>query len=443
MEINILELGAKGDGKTDNTKIIQEAIDHCHDYGGGKVVIPQGEYLCKPLRLRSNVTLYLEEGSILKASSNINDYNNIGYYHNEWGKVTSFLYALSEKNIAIEGKGIIDLSGESFMDFLSTHNNFIELSLLNKEQFEETECKTKERPKQPIFFYNCKNIFIRDVIIKDSPCWTISINSSEDIRVDGIQVINNLRVPNSDGLHFCSSKRIYVFNSTFICGDDCVALTGITNWDRPCEDVIISNCIMETRSAGVRIGHLDSKVRNVLLSNLIIRNSNRGIGIFANGKSGYVNSVIVNNIIMETKIFAGTWWGKGEPIAILAPEFGNTIENVSISNIITNSENGILIYGKDKNIKNVVLKDIDINITLGKNREIFGKYLDLSPNTNIPFPDYMRKIPWIIGKDIFSLKLENVTYGISKDLENKINVEGILEDISKLSIFNIISKTSL
>lgn len=443
MEVNISRIGAKGDGKTDNTKIIQEAIDYCYDHGGGNVIIPKGIYLCKPLRLRSNVTLYLEEGSILKALSNINDYYNIGYYHNEWGEVTSFLYALSEKNISVEGKGIIDLSGESFMDFSKTHNNFPELSSLNEEQIEETECKTKDRPKQPIFFYNCKNITIRDIVIKDSPCWTVSINSSEDIRVDGIQIINNLRVPNSDGLHFCSSRNIKVSNSNFVCGDDCIAITGITNWDIPCENVIVSNCVMETRSAGIRIGHLDSKVRNVILSNSIIRNSNRGIGIFANGRSGYVSSIIINNIIMETKIFAGTWWGKGEPIAILAPEYGNTIEDVSISNIKSRSENGILIYGKNKNIKNVVLKDMDISINLGKNREIFGKYLDLSPSANIPFPDYMRKVPWIIGKDIFSLKIENITYGISKDLENKVNTEGILEDIKELSIFNVVSKSTL
>ena len=329
------------------------------------------------------------------------------------------------------------------MDFSKTHNNFPELSSLNEEQIEETECKTKDRPKQPIFFYNCKNITIRDIVIKDSPCWTVSINSSEDIRVDGIQIINNLRVPNSDGLHFCSSRNIKVSNSNFVCGDDCIAITGITNWDIPCENVIVSNCVMETRSAGIRIGHLDSKVRNVILSNSIIRNSNRGIGIFANGRSGYVSSIIINNIIMETKIFAGTWWGKGEPIAILAPEYGNTIEDVSISNIKSRSENGILIYGKNKNIKNVVLKDIDISINLGKNREIFGKYLDLSPSANIPFPDYMRKVPWIIGKDIFSLKIENITYGISKDLENKVNTEGILEDIKELSIFNVVSKSTL
>lgn len=101
--------------------------------------------------------------------------------------------------------------------------------------------------------------------------------------------MNNLRVPNSDGIHLCSCENAIITDSFFTCGDDCVAISGITNWDKPCENIIVSNCIMQTRSAAVRMGHLDSKVKNVIASNLTILNSNRGIAIFANGKTGMSN----------------------------------------------------------------------------------------------------------------------------------------------------------
>lgn len=421
-----------------NTKTIQEIIDKCHNAGGGRVVIPKGIHFSGPLRLRSNVTLYLEEGAILKASSNIDDYCPIGFKHNEWGDVKSFIYALNEENICIEGKGVIDLSGEDFMDFSKTHNDFPELALIDKDQFEETECKTKSRPNQPIFFYDCKNISIKDVKIKDSPCWTISINSSENIRVYNITIENNLRVPNSDGLHFCSCKNVIVSNSIFICGDDCIALTGITNWDRFCEDILIANCIMETRSAGVRIGHLDSKVRNVLISNLLIKNSNRGIGIFANGKNGIVKNVLINNLNISTKIFAGTWWGKGEPIVILAPCEGNLIEDVNIENVNAYSENGILIYGYDNNIRKVNFRNVNIRLRYGKNRDLFGNYLDLSPSPKIYFPDHEKKIPWIIAKNIYSLGLFGISYGYNSDFDKKdFSIDGVFENINEVYIENV------
>jgi polygalacturonase len=55
----------------------------CHEKGGGRVVVPAGVYLSRPIELKSKVTLYLEEGAILKASPYIKDYFKIGYYHNE------------------------------------------------------------------------------------------------------------------------------------------------------------------------------------------------------------------------------------------------------------------------------------------------------------------------------------------------------------------------
>ena len=73
MEINIRDLGAK---VTDilQTEIIQKAIDDCFLAGGGTVRIPKGIYRSGGLRLRSNVTLYLESGAILEGSSDYKDY---------------------------------------------------------------------------------------------------------------------------------------------------------------------------------------------------------------------------------------------------------------------------------------------------------------------------------------------------------------------------------
>ncbi|MGC8890895.1 MAG: glycoside hydrolase family 28 protein, partial [bacterium] len=371
MKVNILDYGAIGDGITLNTLVIQKAVDDCARNLGGTVIIPQGIYLSGTIFLKSNVTLVIENGGVLKASSNIGDYEKIDYekikfIDNKWEKVTSLIYVKDAENVNIVGNGTIDLSGDSFMDFTRVHNNFEELNLLTLDQIQEVECKTLERPNQPIFFLNCRNVSVKDVRIMNSPCWTVSFHSSENIRIENISIVNNLRIPNSDGIHLCSCKDVIITNSNISCGDDCIAITGITNWDMPSERIIISNCILRTRSAGLRIGNLDSKIRDVIASNLIIKDSNRGIGIFADGKNGWVRSVKIARVLAETKIFAGTWWGKGEPLVLSAPNSGSVIRDVSVENLSAVSENGIIVIGEGGNIKDINIEDVTLNFRYSK-----------------------------------------------------------------------------
>ncbi|MEZ0537660.1 glycoside hydrolase family 28 protein [Caldicellulosiruptoraceae bacterium PP1] len=439
MKYYITDFGAIGDGITINTDAIQKTIDKCFENGGGIVVIPQGTFVSMPIELKSNVTLHIENGGILKASPNIEHYKNIGYYHNEFGEVTSFLYCMHAKNISIEGHGIIDLSGKSFMDFSQIFNQFEEFAYLSPEEIEEVECKPLKRPNQPIFFFDCENISIKNIKIIDSPCWTVCIHSSCNIKINNVFIDNNLRVPNNDGIHVCSSTNVIITNCIFTCGDDCIAISGITNWDRPCENISISNCIMRTRSKAIAIGHLDSKVKNVTINNVIINDSNRGIHIFANAKTGWVKSVNISNVIAQTKIFAGTWWGKGEPIVIAAPEEGNYIEDIKITNFKANSENGIVIVGNGNNVKNVVLKDIELKIGYSKHRRLFTKFFDIRPSEPIYFDNYMQQIPWIFARKVNGLTLEYISYGIDKDnSENQIySLDSIFEEVYNAYIDNI------
>lgn len=76
MKYYITDYGAIGDGITINTDAIQKAIDKCFDNGGGIVVIPQGTFISTPIELKSNITLHIESGAILKASPKIEHYNN-------------------------------------------------------------------------------------------------------------------------------------------------------------------------------------------------------------------------------------------------------------------------------------------------------------------------------------------------------------------------------
>ena len=80
MNTNILDYGAKGDGIALNTVAIQSAIDECATTGGGRITIPTGIYKSGTIWLRSNIELHLEMGAELLASDNMDDYNELDAY---------------------------------------------------------------------------------------------------------------------------------------------------------------------------------------------------------------------------------------------------------------------------------------------------------------------------------------------------------------------------
>jgi polygalacturonase len=77
--VSICDFGAKADGKL-QTANIQAAIDHVFLQGGGVVVVPTGVYLTGGIRLRSNITLYIEKNAVLKGVRDPEEY--FGYFQN-------------------------------------------------------------------------------------------------------------------------------------------------------------------------------------------------------------------------------------------------------------------------------------------------------------------------------------------------------------------------
>src|SRR5579863_5957211 len=72
---SILDYGASPDGRTLNTRAIQQAIDDAFRAGGGTVNVPEGTFLTGRIELKARVTLNLQSGSTLLGSTSMNDYN--------------------------------------------------------------------------------------------------------------------------------------------------------------------------------------------------------------------------------------------------------------------------------------------------------------------------------------------------------------------------------
>ncbi len=398
---NIKDFGAIADGKILNTQAVQKTIDKCFADGGGTVYVPTGVFVIGTIHLKSNINLFLERGSVLKGSANISDYEAFqrkGFQETNYG----MLFTLKAENVSITGFGAIDGNEEAFFTWNVAKK--IEWGgtqyTRQKENFRKVLAgigdgpvdPAKLRPHQMIIFSQCKNLLIENVLISKSPFWTLHFADCDGVIVKGAKIWNSLETPNSDGMDITSCNNVNVSDCDIRAGDDAIAITGYafhyelpgySNLRHNSENINISNCNLQSRSSGIRIGFEDQNtVKNINISNINITNSNRGIGIFVRD-SGSIENVFISSVNIETRLHTGDWWGNGEPIHLSAIRSKNggiigKIKNVSLRDIICKSENGILLYGtQESSLENIRLENVRLNIINSKLNEFAGGNIDL------------------------------------------------------------------
>jgi polygalacturonase len=422
---NIKTFGALGDGKTVNTLSIQKVINKCRDDGGGTVLIPAGTYISGAIQLYSNIELRLEQGAILKGSDKVSD-----YFLN--GKKVGLIYAENSTNISITGEGNIDGNGDAFMDL----NHYWGLDSASvrftrqKNYFREVlsgvgdgPLAPLDRPYQMIIISNCTNVSIRDVLISNSPFWTVHIADCDGVIVKGIRIWNNLLIPNNDGIDFTSCSNVQMSDCDIRTGDDGIVVTGYSNYyDLPgyknirhdSQNVTVTNCCIVSRSSGIRIGCEDqNNMLNYTFSNIVITNSFRGINLCVRD-SGSIKGIVFSNIIIQTQFYTGNWWGNGEPIHISVIQSkekvtAGSISNVIFNNIIAESVAGILLYSSmEGGIKDITFRDVSLYIKNSLRNSTCGGNFDLRPALDPKFTIFSHDIAAFYAENVKNIQLHNV-----------------------------------
>ncbi len=380
-EYNVLNYGAAGDGSTDDSGSIQEAIDDCAASGGGTVVLESGKtYYSSSIRLKEKVDLHIQKGAVLKATADINGYYRPNMQINDpktalignpvTGKPSFvFIYAYEADFCSISGEGLIDANGHSFVK--------------RKDKYYVTG-DFYPRPTV-IYIEKCNHITMRDFTVKDAPFWTLHPAGCDDVRIDSIRILNDLDVANSDGIDPDHCSNVCITNCHIECADDCICLkTSKGNSEYgPSENIIISGCTLISTSAAVKIGTEGvGDFRNIMVNSCIISRSNRGLSIQIRD-GGNVENVTYSDIIIETRRFCPDWWGTAEPVVITTfnrdenTESGK-IRNVRFFNVTAKGENGVLIHGTQENrIENILFENC--NFTLSKSSGWDCGLYDLRP----------------------------------------------------------------
>jgi polygalacturonase len=123
ISFNVRDFGALGDGKTIDSQAINDAIDAAAKAGGGTVFFPAGVYSSYSIRLKSNISLYIDQGATILAAAPFGDAGYDAPEPNLWGDSlmyqdfghshwhNSLMWGENLENFSILGPGVIDGRG--------------------------------------------------------------------------------------------------------------------------------------------------------------------------------------------------------------------------------------------------------------------------------------------------------------------------------------------
>jgi polygalacturonase len=382
---NVVSNGADPTGNSKCTGIISHLIDSLAAQGGGTLFFPAGTFLTGPIILKSNLTLYLDAGSVIKFSDDFDDYLPMVQSRWEDVRVKNFksqIYAYKCENISIRGDGHLEGQGQKWWDFMRSISTGQSAESKWQKIFETENAellkknpyiKSKKNFLRPPMFttYECKNVLIEGVSFSNPPFWTIMPAFTENLTITGVTIENPDDSPNTDGIDPSSCKNVHISNCHISVGDDCIVIKSGRDEDGreagcPTENITITNCTMLKGHGGVVIGsEMSGGVKRVTISNCVFEGTDRGIRIKTmRGRGGVVEDIRISNVSMYNMINEGILITmryqatQAEPLSERTP----AVNNIQISGVnIRGAHRPVAIYGlEERDVSQVSFSDMQV-----------------------------------------------------------------------------------
>jgi polygalacturonase len=312
-DFKITDFGAVEGGKANCKPAFDKAIAACNEAGGGRVVVPAGEwFVAGPIHLKSGVNLHTAKGAVVRFSTKPADYLPVVLTRFESNEVMNFsplIYAHNQSDIAVTGEGTFDgqAGKKTWWDWKSSGGK--DSDALRKMGDSNVPASNRRfgaghrlRPNfvQP---YGCRNVLIEGVTFINSPMWIVNPVICQNVTVRGVTVRSH--GPNNDGCDPDSCRDVLIEKCTFDTGDDCIAIKSGRNADGrrinvPSENIIVRDCQMKDGHGGVVLGsEMSGGIRNVFVENCEMDSPNllRAIRLKSNSsRGGYLENLFVRNV---------------------------------------------------------------------------------------------------------------------------------------------------
>jgi hypothetical protein len=283
--------GPRETAETTDTKRLQREIDQAHERGGGTVYLAAGRYVSGSLLLRSNVSLWLDNGSILTMSPDTVEFlpaEKLSYDPGANQATSDFHVALlvgdAVEHVAIFGEGTIECEQE----------------------------KAKGGGPKPIALRRCMHVRLRDITIRNARNYNISMLGCQHVDIDGVTIERG----HSDGIDPDCCRYVRIANCFVESADDslCLKASEALGERGTTEYVTVTNCVLRTASIHFKCGTEScGDFRNISISNCVfeggagMRHGNPGIALYT-VDGGTLDGVVASNIVMRDV---------GTPIAII------------------------------------------------------------------------------------------------------------------------------
>jgi len=366
---NVKDYGAIGNGVNLDSKAINAAIDAAAAAGGGTVYLPAGNYLSGSIHLKSNISLFIDQGATLIAAPVTaengydeeepgpgNAYQDSGHSH--WHN--SLIWGENLHDVSILGQGTIWGKG-LYKDYV----------------------KDKQSANKAIALYLCRNVNIKDISVLHGGWFAILATGVDNLTISNIKLDTN-----RDGMDIDCCRNVHVsdcsVNSPY---DDgiCLKSTFALGFARATENVTITNCQVSGFDEGsfldgtykrtpnaqygtsptgrIKFGtESNGGFKNITISNCVF-NYCRGLAL-ETVDGALLEDVTIANITMRDIVNAPIFMRLGARMRGPAGVPVGELRRVIISNVIAyNVEpgQGVLISGLPGHpIKDIELKDIKI-----------------------------------------------------------------------------------
>jgi polygalacturonase len=317
-------------GSADNAKAFARAIAAVPQ--GGTLLLPAGRYASGPVFLKSDMTLYMPEGSEIAALGDrsgwpiLPERDELGRVVGTWeglpdASFASPITAIGCEGLIITGKGVLDGGGDRG-DWWSWPK----------------ERRDGARRPRTLFLAHCTNSILSGITVRNSPSWTVHPFQSHHLTAAAMVIENPADSPNTDGFDPESCTHVDVIGLRISVGDDCIAVkagkrgTGEdtrTDHIAPTRHLTITNCLMQDGHGAVVMGsEMSGDITDVEITRCAFKGTDRGLRIKTRrGRGGEVARITMRDVSMEgvgTALAANAFYfcdadGKSEAVQSRAP----------------------------------------------------------------------------------------------------------------------------
>ena len=312
---DVRAFGARGDGKSVDTRAINSAIDAASVAGGGTVHFPAGTYLSFSIHLRSNITLYLDQGATIlaadpkeaKGSYDLPEPNQWDMYqdfgHSHWHN--SLIWGENIENVSILGPGLIDgkgltrrsprprrpvQTGDRPTTLGGGQTNVRQQSPLGEDDPVEV---MNGLGNKAIGLKLCRNVILRDFSILNGGHFALLATGVDNLTIDNLKVDTN-----RDGFDIDCCRQVHISNSSVNSpNDDAIVLKSsyALGFQRATENVTITACSV----SGYDIGSLLDATYKRNVKEAPDRDGPTGRLKFGTESNGGFRNITISDIVFD------------------------------------------------------------------------------------------------------------------------------------------------